>query len=748
MPSRLSSLLVRDGLLGVKRMEKAFQRQVIYGGSLDTILLEMALATEDRLTQYLALASGLPPAARDELAPAEHAATIVSRALAERYRVVPVSADGEAVRILVCAPLELVGLEDLADALDRPLQPLITPEYRWHLAFAAAYGLEPAARFATLARMLDVDPSIPVGKSPTGIGDAPGSAPADEPPRRAKTPSARRPTLPGVEPNRAGDSRPPPLAAPEPPSLSKPAPAPISTEGRDDPMTIARAREVLATADDRDTVFLTLLRAARSRARWAGLLTVQSGVAIGRVALGEPGLDVAAIHTVSIPLDAVPAFRTVVANRQPHIGPLVTGDPSIDPMLVRLGGTMPPRALLLPVVLRDRVVAIVVAHRVQSDIRLADVTELLPIATASSDALGRLIVKHKAAGYRAPVEPPAIEIEVRQIDTKPIFRIAADDDAAPHAAAAWSAPVAPPAMASFEQRIATDAQPARPIAGARRIDDCLDDIERDPEHAEPAIAEAVERANETLGALARRFPGRLRVAWPAVAQPALRAAQYGGLLGLVIRLGAVASELLIENMTSGRDDVRFFATLCCAELRPRNAVFALGERLFDRDLAVRSCAIGALAGYPPDDLAHALVRVRRAVHATDPDAVGAATAALVALGDAEAVADLIGVIERADRGGGHARAALIALTAQDFGPSEDRWRAWYDAARVRHRIEWLIEGLAHADPAIRETAIGQLRRATGEDLGYHHELPAAERRVAAARWATWWRDVGRQRFGA
>ena len=41
MPSRLSSLLVRDGLVGVKRMEKAFQRQVIYGGSLDTILLEM-----------------------------------------------------------------------------------------------------------------------------------------------------------------------------------------------------------------------------------------------------------------------------------------------------------------------------------------------------------------------------------------------------------------------------------------------------------------------------------------------------------------------------------------------------------------------------------------------------------------------------------------------------------------------------------------------------------------------------------
>src|SRR5258705_13017862 len=167
MPARLSSLLVRDGLVGVKRMEKAFQRQVIYGGSLDTILLEMSLIPEERLTQYLALASGLPPAARDEgVRLDDEAVGLVSQDLAERYRAVPVSADGEAVRILVCAPLEITELEDLADLLDRPLQPLITPEYRWHLVYAAAYGLDPPARVTPLARSLDVDPATtPVGRA-------------------------------------------------------------------------------------------------------------------------------------------------------------------------------------------------------------------------------------------------------------------------------------------------------------------------------------------------------------------------------------------------------------------------------------------------------------------------------------------------------------------------------------------------------------------------------------------------------
>src|SRR4051794_25505872 len=110
MPARLSSLLVRDGLVGVKRMEKAFQRQVIYGGSLDTTLLEMSLVTEERLTQSLALASGLPPAARDEAETIEpKALALVSPEIAAQFRAVPLTfdSDGDALRVLVCSPLEI-----------------------------------------------------------------------------------------------------------------------------------------------------------------------------------------------------------------------------------------------------------------------------------------------------------------------------------------------------------------------------------------------------------------------------------------------------------------------------------------------------------------------------------------------------------------------------------------------------------------------------------------------------------------
>ncbi|HEY1556788.1 MAG TPA: hypothetical protein VGF94_18260 [Kofleriaceae bacterium] len=824
MPSRLSSLLVRDGLVGVKRMEKAFQRQVIYGGSLDTILLEMNLLPEERLVQYLALASGLPPAAKDEGAViGAEPLQLIAQEIAEQFRAVPLSLEGEALRVLVCSPIEIEELEDLADLLDRPLQPLITPEYRWHLVYAAAYQLDVPARYETLAAQVAAEAAPPpVGRARSVIVDGPAEIVAPEPSRTLplvpvipRLPAKQAPQLAGIAAT-APLVAPPVLPAaavtpvvapvlPEEPTIrvtfadpvtgttetrakhgtllghtphaaamtvvprrslhgsdssstgvpraltdsaraklaSARVPrrdsAPIHTAGRDSPLAIVPARELLATADDRDTVFLTLLRATRSRARYAGLLTVQGGAAIGRVALAEAGIDTAGIARVLIPLDAMSPFRTVVNNQQPHIGALTSGDPSVDSMILRLGGTLPPSALLMPLVLRRRVVALVVAHRVHSDLKLVDVTELLPLASAAADALGRLIVKHKAAGYRAPASPedrsPRIVIDGDGIDTKRIVRTDAE----------WRAPAPAerPSLPPFED----DAELSITTEPPRTIDEVVDEIETSPEgQAVDAIADAVDRANETLGALVRRFPGKLRVERFAVTGRTLRAAQYGGLLELVVALGAAAAELLVDKMSAPQRDVRFYATICAVELRPRNAVFALVERVFDQDFGVRAAAIEALAGYPAADRSQALARARRAVHSTDPEVVAAASAAIVELCDIDAIGDLVGALERSDRGTEHVRRALVALTAQDFGTSERKWRKWYDGARRRHRIEWLIDGLVHKEDAIRDSAIDDLRRLTGEYFGYHHDLPRKDREQAAERWVAWWRETGERRF--
>src|SRR5512144_1019994 len=147
MPARLSALLVRDGLVGVKRMEQAFQRQVIYGGALDTILLEMGAITEDRLSEYLSLSTGLPPADRNLLDYFDpRAVQVCPRELAEEYHVVPVAFDGDALRVLVTDPVDLGSLELLATRIGAPIQPFVVPEFRFNLLVERLYGVPTPSR--------------------------------------------------------------------------------------------------------------------------------------------------------------------------------------------------------------------------------------------------------------------------------------------------------------------------------------------------------------------------------------------------------------------------------------------------------------------------------------------------------------------------------------------------------------------------------------------------------------------------
>lgn len=1057
MPSRLSSLLVRDGVVGVRRMEKAFQRQVLYGGSLDTILLELGMVPEDRLCQYLALASGLPPASREECEALDTSvAALLPLEHAQAYRAVPLALEGEALRMAVSAPIDLAALEDLADHVDRPLRPLLVPEYRWHLMLEQAYGIATPQRFAALASQIERDTSTqPVGRSRTVIVDNEperdivasaqsvlaatveqqrtrarttevptrrAAAPATAPPAPARavdeleviseapTPTEtvqglgmrRRATLIGVSPVRAltdepltGDliavgtsepstepssepstgvpqplpteteleaaerrgplydddydrrptqrrstslperpaladdttrplarRRPSPeslasisaaslaaidearpveeeleapastrsptrpsrrlrpdtldteitdvpseLAAPlQPPPPESPeheatasqlapepsgatpmtvAPAasqldipepldsaaagsrastqPIHLPAETSPISLREARELLLHAEHRDDVLIALLRAMRQVARWAGLLTVHGGVAIGRIALAHPGLDADKINTVLIPLDAPSPVRTAVTSKRPYVGPLAKGDAAVDSMFLRMGDVRPPSVAVIPVVLRDRVVALIVGHCGADELGFSDVAELLPLASVASEAIGRLILRHKtdtakvaparpsspSLGPTAPPAPmarpsspsvprplratpsgarnvlPALPSYEAPLGTRPeTAREPGSSSASPlggspepdpepepepppaqaprrssRALAPLPSSALPQPAATLVPRsredlptLATAVAGSAPLAAAPAlltVDELLDIVEqRRPAELEVAFDEAIARASEVLPALAARFPGELEFDRYAVTGRPLRAAQYGGLLELVTRLGAAATDLLLDKLVAPARDVRFYATVCITELRPRSALPALIDRLFDPDFGVRVCAIEALLGYPARDLEPGLARIRQALHADDAQRVAAAAHAVAELADREAVPDLLAALARGDRFAEVARRALVALTKQDLGTNERKWQRWWEENTRRHRLEWLIDALLHKESELRTAAIAELRRLTGESLGYEAEAPRRERELGHRRWLAWWLEAGRQRFTA
>ena len=861
MTSRLSSLLVRDGVIGVKRMEKAFQRQVLFGGALDTILLEMNELPEQRLLQYLSLATGLPPATSRELADLDGAAVeTCSRDLAERYQVVPLSFDGDALRVLARDPVDLGALEDLASDLGVPVQPFVAPEFRFELSFDRAFGRKSDQRFVRLAEVAKkAAPPIPaVGKPRTvvveaglagGGGAAAGGSSSARRTQDLTTESLRKhrldtereaaevrnrrqgPAGAGAEPDQDDDDdlTPPeisieygegagagsyddaaaeaaaalagdaaladgvvePVAAHDTqrvPFLSHeqreselvsgeiamppgPAPRPVRTSavliappsrqmpGFDPaPLTVGEARTLLEQAEHRDLVFQVLLRALRGRTWYAAVLTVQGGAAIGRLALAGDEIDQSTITQVLIPLDVASPFRQAVHTASPYIGPVATGDSEIDGMIKRMGGVMPPSAMLAPVSLKNRVVALLVGHRGADSLRVTEVSELLPLTNVAGEALGRIIMRVKARGSQplaadksGPVSAgrgASAGVPAREADdepTGPVKRPGGKKNRSGSAGtAARSKAAAAPAAAPAP---APAPAPRRGSASATDLDTLMAAVQSDePREVEVAINEALSRVDEILPWLQEHFPGTLKVDRIELGGRHLRAAQHGAVLDLVVRICDPAAGLLIERLREGPRDVRYYAALCLSEMRSPGAEGALVERLFDSDYGVREVATEALSGYPLERLDEALELPRRELHSEDVERIETAAKALAALADVRAIPDLLDVHSRGGDAAHVVAKALVRLAKQDFGVNNRKWRQWWDKNRRKSRIEWLLDGLGHKSAEIRRSSAEDLRKATGEYFGYHHDLPRREREQARQRWLSWWTQTGRLHF--
>ena len=153
--SALTSLLVRDQVVPVRKIEEALQRQVVSGGEIETVLLEMGAVAENVLAAYAAAALGLRPATRDEVMGAPRdVVRIVPREVAEKHRLVPIAVEGRILYVAVAAALSTEVDQQLGFLLGFDLVPRIVPEARLIAALAQHYGVEPLPRLARLAEKL------------------------------------------------------------------------------------------------------------------------------------------------------------------------------------------------------------------------------------------------------------------------------------------------------------------------------------------------------------------------------------------------------------------------------------------------------------------------------------------------------------------------------------------------------------------------------------------------------------------
>jgi tetratricopeptide (TPR) repeat protein len=159
-------------------------------------------------------------------------------------------------------------------------------------------------------------------------------------------------------------------------------------------------------ASDREQIFELLLRAARSKTRFAALLTVHAEHLRGRKALADDGFDTSQIEHWQLPRNAVPAFEAVIASRSPAVGKIATGDQFIDGYLEGLGGVSE-AAFLLPILLAGRTVALVLAHRGDAPLTIDEVADLGQLVTVSSRALSRVLAGRGSGATPTVARPPS-----------------------------------------------------------------------------------------------------------------------------------------------------------------------------------------------------------------------------------------------------------------------------------------------------------------------------------------------------
>lgn len=237
MASRLSDRLLAAGQVSEETVRAAIARQAVYGGALDTALLELEALDEVTLWNALAAATDLavPDRALCE-APEKYVkpdgATIeLDAGWSSRCRAVPVGFKAGTLQILCGEPVARVELDAAAAALGVPVTLYVAPEIWVAAVQQTVFDQTMAPRLVRLfARVVGAQPvrrwqasyaPEPLPPSPAAIERLPPRPlPADVVPPVSATPSPSPPNAPVPAP-------PPTVSVPAgPPNAPVPAPPP------------------------------------------------------------------------------------------------------------------------------------------------------------------------------------------------------------------------------------------------------------------------------------------------------------------------------------------------------------------------------------------------------------------------------------------------------------------------------------------------------------------------------------------
>jgi hypothetical protein len=413
MPPKLGQILIRRGKITREQLQEALRTQEFFGGYLGSHLINLGHLDEDTLGSVLSEIHDVPHATFDVLRSVKmKTASALPSSLALRYKALPLKVEGNRLFVAMTNPRDTAALNAIGAETGLNVVPLVAPEFRIVQTIERLYRVRPKGK-----RGIVIQPAAP---DPPPPSRARSSAKRS---RSRKTPAMAAPVAPTPSRGEPDLSADPTLYTAHPPSPQPSEATPDEyprslREWRDDDLPGVEELDLDTVADSSQAPDIGLppesmeelagrLRKADSREQICRAVTGYMATRFKRAVVlailpdRVRVLDAAgtlrspdALRQLSLPSDPPNLFEALRGGRTFHLGP-TPPLPGSRVFFWALGGDPPKSVFIIPILVRDRTVALLYADNESEDVGPVDLEQWRRLSLLTGIAFEIQLLKNK-----------------------------------------------------------------------------------------------------------------------------------------------------------------------------------------------------------------------------------------------------------------------------------------------------------------------------------------------------------------
>ena len=365
---QVAEYLQERGWITPTQVEEARRTLGFFGGRLETHLLKLGFVSEAVLGEALTEVAGIPFASWERLrAAAPSALAAMPLQLVARHRVCPFRLEEGRLRVATLAPRDAVALREIQAATGHVVESWITIEPRLYQALERHYRL----RFEGTKRI--------------SLAPEPGDGPRVDP-RRNEGETAE---LQSTKPEVGLDGRPLDAEA----SIDDYVRAPADLREISTASAMDALDDALASARDRDEMAEALFAFCAGRSSRSGLFAVSKDAVRGVAGKGR-AFSGDVLRKLTVPSGSGTLFDAALHSRDFYFGVVPAISANRD-LYTALGGRLPADVMMLPIVLKERTVALLYLDGDDGPLPRPDIPLMRRVAAKAGLAFEMLLLRNK-----------------------------------------------------------------------------------------------------------------------------------------------------------------------------------------------------------------------------------------------------------------------------------------------------------------------------------------------------------------